>query len=98
MHNELLAALVLGDVTRDLRESAQPPAPVAQSGSHYVGPEPRSVLAYPPAFFFASASLPANAQFGRRLACFHILRRVEAAIVLANDFVTIVALDAFGPG
>src|SRR6266403_3862883 len=98
VHKELFRPLLLGDVSRDFCETAQPPRPVAQGGNHHVGPEPRSVLAHAPAFVFEASSLFGKLQFMARPASFHILRWVEAGEVLADDFLRLVALDAFGPG
>src|ERR1700732_3149594 len=97
LQQELFGPFAFRDVSRDLAEAAQAPRRVTQRGNHHAGPEPRSILAHSPTFFFESPMLRGNLQFIGGLALFDILPGVKAGEVLANDFLRFVAFDSFSP-
>jgi hypothetical protein len=74
----LLPAPPLGDVARDLRESAQAPRRVVQGIEHHVRPESRSVLAHPDRFGFIPAFARRNLESALGRAGRPVLRREEA--------------------
>ncbi len=94
----LLDLLALGHIPRDFSEPAQLSRLVTQSGYHYIGPEPRAVLAYAPALLCVSFLLHRGLQFIPGFASFHILSRIEPCEVLTDDFLGPIPFDALGPG
>src|SRR5689334_2075414 len=69
---------------------------IAQRRDHHVGPEAVAVFAQPPALFLIGPLARGCFQFAPRLAGAHILFRIEAGEMLADDFRRAVALHALG--
>src|SRR5262249_44540809 len=80
----LLGPSLFRQVPGDLQKPPDRAGLVAQGGEDDVGPEARAVLAQPPAFLLVLAG-GGGLQLPRRLAGGHVLRRVEAGQVLADD-------------
>jgi hypothetical protein len=92
----VLGMTSLAQVSGDLAITAQAAFRVAQCRDHDVGPEPRAVLANPPALVFQPPELASRFERAHRLAFRPVLVRVERLEVAADDLVRCVALDPLG--
>src|SRR6185369_8018638 len=90
----LLGRAPFGAVAGQLAEAAQLAALVAQGGQHDAGPEARAVLAHAPALVLAAPLGRGHPQLPLGPARGHVLGRVEARDVLADDLVGGPALHA----
>src|SRR6185295_10545559 len=90
--------LSLGKVARDLGESHEGAARVANGRNHDVGPELRSVLPNPPALVFEAAETLGTLQLELTFARSNIRFRVKSRKVLADDLLGGVALEPLGAG
>ena len=94
----LLDRALLGQVARDLGEADQLARVVADRIDDHASPEPRAVLAHPPAFGFEAALARGGLQRDARDPRRAILVGVEPRKVLAHDLVGGIALEALGAG
>ncbi len=83
-----------GDVADHLPEAEKIAAGITQRGEDHIRPEPRSVLAQPPAFVFEVAVSRCCQDFVLRLAERHVFDGEEAREILADD---LLALEALKP-
>src|SRR4029450_12776251 len=88
----------LADVARDLGEADQPPLPVGDAIDHRAGPKARTILAHAPALGLELAAVAGYAQRPLGSARLAVFLGVEATVVLADDVLGGIALDALGPG
>jgi hypothetical protein len=89
----LFVAPSLGQVTRDLRVPDECAIRAAQCREHHVGPEPRTILAHPPALVLEVAIARRGFQFEARRFPFEGFRRIEHGAMAANDLFALVTLD-----
>src|SRR5882672_5906193 len=92
-----LHALAVGNVVDDLREAAQLSGLVAQRRQNDVRPELRAVLAHPPALALVAPLERGKLELHSRVATGRVIGEKEARIVLADDLVGEIALDALRP-
>src|SRR5688572_30785678 len=85
---------LLREVLSDLGVAVQLAVRIAQRGDDHARPEPRAVLAHPPALVLGAAMLARHGQLAPRLAGVDVFGSVEAREMLADDLVRLVALDA----
>src|SRR5262249_16758462 len=90
--------LAVGQVAGDFEEAADLAGFVAQGGDDDAGPEPRAVLAEPPALVLEPARCDGHAQLVVGPAGRDGVGRVEAGEVLADDVLSPEALDPLSPG
>src|SRR6185503_1102164 len=90
-------ASALGHVAGHFGKAAQAAAGIEQRRDDDVGPERRPVLAQAPAFVLEPADARGDFELHLRHLGVDRLLRVEAREMLADDFLGLVALDAFRP-
>ena len=94
---ELRLAL-FGHVAGDLGKANDLPVVAADGVDHHHGPEARAVLAHAPAFGFIAPGVAGGLQGPVGDTGLPVLGRIEAAEMLADDFLGLVSLDALGAG
>ena len=92
--NGLLTPFGLGHVSCDFSKPLQAAAFFEYGGNLNVGPNLLSVLAHPPALLICMTLLHGRPEFLFGLTLRNGFRRIEAGKVLADDLVSLVALDA----
>src|SRR5690606_4002683 len=88
----------LGEIARHLGEAQPLPLRAAARSDHHAGPERGAVLAHAAAFVLENTLLGGLLQFVLREAAVHLLRRIEAREMRADDFLGPVALDGLRAG
>src|SRR5215470_8473327 len=92
--NEFFVALALRCVVNELREAKNMSTIVTNSSYHDVGPEPRAVLADPPAAIFRAPRIRGTPQQHRRFTRRFIFVGVKARMMLPDDLIGGVTLDS----
>ncbi len=94
----VLGKLLVGDVAGDLGEADQfavvPPDRVDDG----VDPEPRAILAQPPALGLEPPVAGGGAERASRKVCLDILRGEETRLLLPDDFLGAITLEPLGAG
>src|SRR5262249_10640698 len=84
----------LADIARDLGEANQLAALVGDAIDHHAGPETRTVLAHAPALRLEFSAAGGGGECPLRRAGVAILLTVKTAVMLTDDLLGAIALDA----